>query len=455
MRVNININIKHFCLIFFAIVLTFSTVLGIFFYYIYQNDLKNHNKLLQAKEKVQTDILLQTLAKDFRSTVSDLKIIARSHELTKFINNPNYQKDDISSDFRNIAMEKGLFDQIRYIDSNGQEQIRINYNNGQIKVIEESKLQNKSGRYYVDDTLALNRNEIFISPLDLNVEHGKIEMPRKPVIRFATPVFAKNNKRAGIVVLNYLAKPLLDTLESLTHNQMGHFALLNQNAYWLRGHDQNWEWAFMYENKRHISFASIYPDEWKKVLYNSSGQFISENGMFSYKTFYPLTDNQISSTGSANARGSSEAMLNPNEFFFKIIKHIPQDELEASYRAISAPLTYVYRILIFIIAIISLGLAYLIEAKIRINREREQLILDLQAALEEVQTLQGILPICSKCKKIRDDQGYWQQVDAYFANHSELQFSHGLCEKCAEELYGKEKWYDSYKKRIDDLKDKK
>jgi DNA-binding response OmpR family regulator len=59
----------------------------------------------------------------------------------------------------------------------------------------------------------------------------------------------------------------------------------------------------------------------------------------------------------------------------------------------------------------------------------------LQQALDEVKKLQGILPICAKCKKIRDDKGDWHQIETYIRKHSEAQFSHGLCKECARELY--------------------
>jgi len=67
--------------------------------------------------------------------------------------------------------------------------------------------------------------------------------------------------------------------------------------------------------------------------------------------------------------------------------------------------------------------------------EREKLIADLQAALAEVKTLTGLLPICCSCKKIRDDGGYWQQIETYLQEHSNAQFSHGICPVCAKKLY--------------------
>jgi PleD family two-component response regulator len=60
---------------------------------------------------------------------------------------------------------------------------------------------------------------------------------------------------------------------------------------------------------------------------------------------------------------------------------------------------------------------------------------ELQKALDEVKTLRGILPICSSCKKIRNDDGYWEQIDSYIRDHSEAEFSHSICPECVHSLY--------------------
>jgi hypothetical protein len=67
--------------------------------------------------------------------------------------------------------------------------------------------------------------------------------------------------------------------------------------------------------------------------------------------------------------------------------------------------------------------------------EREALVAELQDALVKVKTLKGLLPICASCKKIRNDQGYWQRVEVYIEEHSLVEFTHGLCPDCAKELY--------------------
>lgn len=73
--------------------------------------------------------------------------------------------------------------------------------------------------------------------------------------------------------------------------------------------------------------------------------------------------------------------------------------------------------------------------RIQLQIEREALIGELKEALEKVKTLSGFLPICASCKKIRDDQGYWNQIESYISKHSEAVFSHGICPDCAHRLY--------------------
>lgn len=68
---------------------------------------------------------------------------------------------------------------------------------------------------------------------------------------------------------------------------------------------------------------------------------------------------------------------------------------------------------------------------------REKLILEIQDALAKIRTLKGMLPICASCKRIRDDAGYWNQIEAYVRDHSEAEFSHGICPDCAKKMYPK------------------
>jgi PAS domain-containing protein len=84
--------------------------------------------------------------------------------------------------------------------------------------------------------------------------------------------------------------------------------------------------------------------------------------------------------------------------------------------------------------IILLAIEDITERK-RAEKERERLIRELQDTLAKVKQLSGMLPICSSCKKIRNDKGYWSQVEVYIRDNSEAEFTHGICPECMKKLY--------------------
>lgn len=85
----------------------------------------------------------------------------------------------------------------------------------------------------------------------------------------------------------------------------------------------------------------------------------------------------------------------------------------------------------------------------KVEMEREQLIGDLQAALAEIKQLSGMLPICSSCKKVRDDKGYWNKIESYLRVHSGAVVSHSICPECIDKLYGQEEWFQDTIKKDD------
>jgi PAS domain S-box-containing protein len=84
---------------------------------------------------------------------------------------------------------------------------------------------------------------------------------------------------------------------------------------------------------------------------------------------------------------------------------------------------------------ITIGIDREITERKRIEEEREHLIKELQDALADVKTLSGLVPICANCKQIRDDKGFWMQVESYIQERSQARFSHGICPDCMRKLY--------------------
>jgi len=93
-----------------------------------------------------------------------------------------------------------------------------------------------------------------------------------------------------------------------------------------------------------------------------------------------------------------------------------------------------------------------ISDRIKAENARAELINDLQQALDRVDLLDGLLPICSSCKKIRDDKGYWNQIETYIREHSKAEFSHGICPDCAKKMYPE--YYERVDKIISERKNK-
>ncbi len=84
----------------------------------------------------------------------------------------------------------------------------------------------------------------------------------------------------------------------------------------------------------------------------------------------------------------------------------------------------------------------------KLKKEKQK----LEDALEEIKTLGGLLPICASCKMIRDGKGYWNNLESYIEKHSDAAFSHSICPKCSDKLYGKEEWYKKMKLKKGNLK---
>jgi hypothetical protein len=92
-----------------------------------------------------------------------------------------------------------------------------------------------------------------------------------------------------------------------------------------------------------------------------------------------------------------------------------------------------------------------ITSRKKLEEGREGLITELQKALSEIKTLKGIIPICASCKKIRNDAGCWDALEKYFMEHSDVQFSHGMCEVCLKKHYPEH--FDTIQNKTDKNKD--
>lgn len=313
-------------------------------------------KTYRDRERHTVDNQAANIAGDIQQVSTDLALYANLQEMAELWDANGTPIPGVPADLAKkyflISKRKRLYDQVRLLDENGMEIVRVNFNNGRPAVVPQEKLQNKKECYYFADAFKLNRGEIFISPLDLNIEHGALEQPLKPMIRFATPVYDQQGKKRGIVLLNYFGDKLLSRFTSQTDpSNRSQAMLLNAAGYWLKGPTSEDEWGFMYQDRRERTFANAYPEAWAKIKSEESCQFETPQGLFTSTTVYPLLEGQKSSTGSDAVFAPSVTQFEAKEYYWKIVSFAPSDVLFAgrNNRRMNAALIITFLSIIFLL----------------------------------------------------------------------------------------------------------
>lgn len=237
------------------------------------------SELIQREERV-VSIENNFIGKEFGLIISDMFYLKYAHN-GMIMNSDSY--DEIAKNWAEYSTHRLIYDQIRFIDTEGNEKIRINYSGGKGQIVPQNKLTNRKSRYYFYETIGLREGSIHVSPLDLNVENGQVEEPYKPMLRFSTPIYSPDGQIKGIMVLNYLAEDTLGDFKNLAQNSAGELVLLNADSYWLTNKNPDLEWNFMFDNKKEINFKEKFPKEWERII-SGDGQILTDAGLFTFST---------------------------------------------------------------------------------------------------------------------------------------------------------------------------
>lgn len=188
---------------------------------------------------------------------------------------------NLQTSLLSFSDRKKIYHQVRFLDKTGQEVVRVDRPNVDSKLIEGGQLQNKKGRYYFDNTITLPKDSLLVSPLDLNQERGKIELPICPTIRYATPVFAADGDLKGIVILNVLASNLLKLISG-QDNDDENLLFIEKSGFYYYHPDENKTWGGKNNLNNGSNFYKDYPELINGVENNinltsfeSDGHFIS------------------------------------------------------------------------------------------------------------------------------------------------------------------------------------
>ncbi len=248
------------------------TVLGIYLWdKIQEQQYRQQQKSLQVLENMVMQIDL-----DMATIRSDLRYLAGQKNLQQL------KLADLAHDYLQFNQYKQRYDQVRFLDTTGMERLRVNFRAGTASLVHKEALQNKAHRYYFQAAFALDAHHIYVSRFDLNVEQKEIEIPFKPMLRFATPVFNQKGDKIGIVVLNYLGNYSLRPLRKLKKNLDGYAFLLNPKGYYLLADKREKEWGFMFPNSVASNFSHEYPQAWQYFQNHDMGVYENDKGIFNF-----------------------------------------------------------------------------------------------------------------------------------------------------------------------------
>ncbi len=274
---------------------------------------------LEVGEAVRVSAGVRSLTGDLDVMASDIRLIAALPSLAAALENADPPAlSRLTADLVALSASHRVYDQLRWVDETGRERVRVDYLQNEPFVVPEERLQNKAQRYFFSDTMKLAPGEIYVSPLDLNIEQGRVETPHKPMLRLAMRVADRAGKARGIVIANYFASFLIARFDDGTraHDVGARVSLLNREGYWLSAPQAADEWGFMFDRKD--NFATRYPEVWRRISSSERGQFEDDRGLWSFQTVRPLQGGKLA--GSPTAMGG-------DDYVWKVVSQVPGEVL--------------------------------------------------------------------------------------------------------------------------------
>ncbi|MFT4982452.1 MAG: signal transduction histidine kinase [Bacteroidia bacterium] len=262
---------KHFLLYFLPLGTIFSA--GIIF--IYNSQYQHGLEIVEKNEEGKVQLLRENLNDFYRPLISNVNYLTQQQGVIDLLNGTENDHQALKRDLVNIAQAVGDYDQIRVIDIDGQEVIRVDLTAQHAK-----PLRNESDRRYFKLIQNLKEGQTFISAIDLNQENGQIKGKRKSVIRVGKKVISKNGDELGIVVTNYLMNSYLDGLMAMSSTDG--VMLMTASGYWLAAPKKYPRFTHLLADTSNQRFSSFFPEEWKLMKADQNGTVMTDNGLFVY-----------------------------------------------------------------------------------------------------------------------------------------------------------------------------
>jgi PAS domain S-box-containing protein len=335
--------------------MVFSALIAIPFVVYHRAESANNLSLLQAEQQHLIDLADAAIRQEMDSVLSDLRYLSQHNELRNYLIQANPRNRlDLAWEYLGLARQKRIYDQIRFIGLNGMEEVRINLNDGQPVIVADADLQDKHERYYFEETQWLSPGQIYVSRFDLNMEHGVVSEPHKPVIRFSIPVADDQGLIRGMVVLNYLGQRLRDRLLAL-QGRAGKVWLLDAEGYWLIGPAPEDEWGFMFPQRSQHRLAKLFPQLWQQMEAEASGVHHGASSWIRFARVFPLRMDNVAAKETRFA-----VPVDADKYYWTVAAELSQEDFLAANRGLLKKLWTIYGVLALFAFLVAGALAFVI-----------------------------------------------------------------------------------------------
>lgn len=260
----------------------------------------------------------------FDQLASELLYLASSSLLYDLANSakaadgklPVVARQRLERDYAAFAKAYPYIYQVRFLDARGHEVVRIDRRDDRLVTVAEDELQDKSDRYYVSEGLAHEAGQVYVSPLDLNIERGQAEKPERPVIRFATPIVDRKGEKRGLLIVNLHAAYILGQIQEMAGGRGGVAYLFDRSGFYLsRSADATASEAFSMQSVEALTELLPRP-LLARVVGGKRGTEIQGNWIFAYS---PIAIGQTLADRSDSSMEWSVALAFPrNQLFHSI-----------------------------------------------------------------------------------------------------------------------------------------
>ncbi|WP_227816048.1 ATP-binding protein [Nitrogeniibacter aestuarii] len=273
------------------------------------------------------------------------------------------------------GQESARYDQIRLLDLDGQERVRVNFRGGRTEVVPPEALQNKADRPYFTHSRALQPHERYISALELNMEHGRVEQPLRPTIRFTASVYDSDGKKTGVLVMNYNANRIEERLRTFAGvGDPVDNLLVNARGQVMMDSRQSMSDWLVRATQEDTRLARVRP-AWSAAMASGddNGRLLDENGLLLFHRMEPL--------GSGRTRHADTLTTSPGHYRWTSVRFVPAQTLFANSFVNSFPGRIAMASVLGAMAAFMLIAAWYVERDVRRRREQMELLEGREAEL--------------------------------------------------------------------------